>query len=81
MGPVWIGVCHPGRQKTSNGDLKSVRVKKSFRNDEISDSMAGSRASTVFARMPLLSCFDAFLTRTGVHHRIKSEGMLRSKTL
>jgi hypothetical protein len=43
MRPVWICVCHPGRQKASNGDLKSVRVKKSFRNDEIGDSMAGSR--------------------------------------
>jgi hypothetical protein len=36
-------VCHPGRQKASNGHLKSVRVKKPFRNDEISDSMAGFR--------------------------------------
>jgi hypothetical protein len=26
------------------------------------------------------SCFD-LLTRTGIHPRIKSEGMLRSKTL
>jgi hypothetical protein len=36
-------VCHPGLPKASNDDLKSVRVKKSFRNDEIGDSMAGSR--------------------------------------
>jgi hypothetical protein len=40
---AWKCVCHPGRQKASIGDLRSVRVKKSFRNDEIGDSKAGCR--------------------------------------